>query len=94
MSMAELAELRKEIDEIDEKIQRLFEKRMDISAKIAGYKASCGMPVFDEKREEDLIRTLRERAPDARSADGIEALYRVIMQESRAYQEALNKERI
>ena len=34
----DLSDYRKEIDEIDEEMTRLFERRMDISVKVAEYK--------------------------------------------------------
>ena len=49
----DLADLRVKIDEIDEQIVDLYEKRMDISRQVAEYKIETGKQVFDKKREEE-----------------------------------------
>ena len=41
----DLDELRKEIDAVDRQIVALFEKRMEISERIAAYKQKVGMQV-------------------------------------------------
>lgn len=81
-----MQDMRREIDEIDDGLQRLFEKRLDVSRRIGAYKASHGMPVFDAEREEKMIRSMRARAADARNADAVEALYRAIFKISRDLQ--------
>lgn len=47
---------RKEIEDIDSKLVELFEKRMDIAVKVAEYKKSNKLPIYDEERESLLIR--------------------------------------
>lgn len=53
--MNELETARLEIDDIDNKIASLFEKRMDAVKRIALYKAKNGIPVFDAGREAAVI---------------------------------------
>ena len=53
--MNELEQSRKEINEIDSQMARLFERRMNICANIARYKKEHGLSVRDPAREEDLI---------------------------------------
>ncbi len=48
-------DLRKEIDLIDEKMAELFEKRMDVSAKIADLKRRFDNPIEDSNREEAML---------------------------------------
>ena len=52
----DLDELRKEIDAVDRQIVALFEKRMEISERIAAYKQKVGMQVRDAKREQEKKR--------------------------------------
>ena len=42
----DLQELRNEINDIDSQLQELFNKRMQISFKVAEYKIANNMPVF------------------------------------------------
>ena len=53
--MADIDELRKQIEEIDESMINLFVKRMKISSKIAEYKKVNGMQILDKDREKILI---------------------------------------
>lgn len=47
----DLLDLRKQIDDIDEKIIPLLIKRMNISKQVAEYKVQRGLPVLNEQRE-------------------------------------------
>ena len=53
--MKDLAQCRKEIDEIDSKMTALFEERMKAVLDVLEYKKQHNLPVFDEKREIELI---------------------------------------
>ena len=60
--MEELLDLRKDIDEIDDEIVELYEKRMEIAQKVANYKIEAGKPVFDKDREISKLNTLSKKA--------------------------------
>lgn len=51
--------LRNKIDNIDKKLLNLFEKRMQISLKIAKHKISNKKNIFDAKREEKILKTIK-----------------------------------
>ena len=53
--MNELEKLRDEIDQIDRRMQQLFESRMKVSAGVAAFKAQTGKPVLDPEREKALL---------------------------------------
>lgn len=53
--MSGIDEYRKEIEEIDEKMASLFERRMEVAGGIAQYKKENGLPIFDSSREKFLI---------------------------------------
>ena len=50
----DLLELRKQLDELDEQIVALYEKRMDISSQVADYKIQTG--------KRSLIRSGKSRS--------------------------------
>ncbi len=56
MSDDRLTDARKKINEVDEKMAKLFEKRMDAATEIAEYKKEKGLPIFDESREKEVIK--------------------------------------
>ena len=53
--MTELEIARSGINEIDEKMAELFEKRMNLVVQVANYKQKNGMQVFDSSREKQVI---------------------------------------
>jgi len=84
--MLDLLKIRGEIDEIDEEIVRLFERRMDKSRQVAEYKIATGKPVLDKKRELEKIAVLKSLADTDFSRHGIEELFTQIMAMSRKLQ--------
>ncbi len=84
--MRDLLESRKEIDEIDDKIIKLFERRMEVCRDVADYKLKTGKPVLDRKRELEKIKTLKAKASDEFYAHGVEELFEQIMAMSRKMQ--------
>lgn len=63
--MNELENARKEINQIDEEMAKLFEKRMNACAHVAAYKKEHGLPVRDTAREAALIERNRQYIGDA-----------------------------
>ena len=84
--MADLTELRRQIDEIDAQIVELYEKRMDISGQVAQYKIENGRKVFDKAREEEKIRAVKALAHNDFNSCGVEELFEQIMSMSRKLQ--------
>ncbi|MCL2740885.1 MAG: chorismate mutase [Oscillospiraceae bacterium] len=79
-------ELRSKIDEIDDGLIRLFERRMDLSAEIAAYKRRNGIPVHDPARERGILEALTAKVGKGRGPYVAE-LYALIFRLSRAEQE-------
>jgi len=87
----DLDELRKEIDAVDRQIVALFEKRMEISERIAAYKQKVGMQVRDEKREQEKIHQVQNLTHTDFNRQHIEELYTLFISLSRKLQEELTK---
>lgn len=87
----DLNELRKEIDAVDRQIVALFEKRMEISERIAEYKKNAGIPVQDKAREAEKIRQVQSMTHTAFNRQHIEELYTLLISLSRKLQEELTK---
>ena len=86
-SSSDLAVLRQKIDRIDRELVALFSARMAVSAGVAEYKRSTGMPVTDSTREAALLdRVAALASPDTK--DYTRTLYTNILALSRAYQHA------
>jgi len=53
-----IEDLRTKIDEVDKKILALIEKRVHLTQKIGQAKKKKGLPVYDPKREEEILSRL------------------------------------
>lgn len=84
--MATLEELRMQLDEVDNEIVRLFEKRMSICEQVGEYKVGCGRKVFDRQRESSKLADVAGRAFTEFNKKGIKELYQQLMSMSRKLQ--------
>lgn len=53
--MKNLDTIRKDIDNIDKEMAKLFEMRMNLVKNIIEYKINNGLPILDSSRENDVI---------------------------------------
>lgn len=60
--MHKISRLREQIDEIDQKLVQLFDKRIEVAKEIITEKESEGMVLLDPAREEQVVDTLVKKA--------------------------------
>ena len=84
--MRDLAELRKDIDEIDQQMVALFERRMGVSEEVAEFKVATGKRVLDKARENVKIEAVKAMTHNDFNSIGVEELYKQIMAMSRKLQ--------
>lgn len=89
--MNKLEEARIQIDEIDREIARLFEKRMAEVKKVIEYKIENKMPIFDQKRENEVIIKNLKYIENEELKPYFEALLNSLMTVSKAYQSRLHE---
>jgi chorismate mutase len=79
---AELQEIRKQIDDIDDRLLRLLAERFQLTHTVGLIKAKQNLNSFDSSREAEKITRLRERC-DSLEIDPnlVEELFTRIMQE-------------
>ena len=84
----DLTQLREQINETDKQIEELFAKRMAICSDVARYKIDNGMEIFQSGREREIIRRVREAAPEGLE-NSAEVLFTTLMDisKSRQYQQ-------
>lgn len=85
----DLNKLRVEIDEIDSQIVELYEKRMEVSERVAQFKIQNGKQVFDKERENQKIEKVKSLTHNDFNSHGIEELFQQIMSMSRKLQYGL-----
>ncbi len=90
--MKDLLTIRKDINEIDNKIIELWKERMELCLSVAQYKKENNLPVLDVKREKELLDRVGNLAGEDLDSYCRE-LYEKIMEISRDYQQNyFNKE--
>lgn len=81
--MERLAELRAQIDSLDEELLQLLAKRLDVVHKIGEVKQQHGLPIYVPQRESEMLQKKREAATKlGLSPNLIEDILRRIMRES------------
>ena len=59
-TLGRIQELRSRVDEVDRELIRILNERALIVQEIAAIKAEVGKPLFDPKREEEILRRVAE----------------------------------
>ena len=88
----ELQEIREQLDEIDQDILALFEKRMELCIEVGENKKKTGKQIYDREREEQKLNTLTNLATGDFNKKAVKELFEHIMQISRRLQHEILKE--
>ena len=86
--MAELSDLRRQIDEIDSRIFELFSERTRVAEQVADYKRRSGMRIFDPARERAKVADAAAQVPDDLGTYA-QVMMELLMEASRARQHEL-----
>ena len=86
MKKNDLAELRRQIDKIDENIVDLLNQRQTLAKKIGQYKNEQGLSLFDPGREGELLAKLKKINRGNLPPKALEHIYREIISASLAAQ--------
>ena len=85
----EIAELRVEINNIDNEIVKLLIQRMEVATNIGLEKKKKGLPVFDAVRERERLNTISGMVENDVLKPQMENIYRCIMDETKLVEEKL-----
>ena len=77
--MATLAELRVQIDAVDDELVRLFEERVRLGGQVGDYKIQNGMKIFDRQREREKLKDVAEKASTEFNKKGVQELFEQLM---------------
>lgn len=83
----DLDQIRKDIDQIDQELVALLEKRMVCVGQIIEYKEQQGQPVLDQGREREVLEKVASLVDDEQYRATIQAQFRDLMARSRDFQE-------
>ncbi len=82
--MKDLKSIRDEIDRIDERLVKLFNKRASLGVKIAEVKRAEGKPVFFPARENEILQKVARLNKGPLHDKAVQAIYREIFSATRS----------
>ena len=86
MAVKELDVIRQEIDQVDQELVALLEKRMTLVNQVAAYKKATGKPILDTSREEVILNKVASRVQNKDFETTLVNTFADIMKNSRDYQ--------
>ena len=88
----QIEEVRKHIDRLDTVLITTLAERMSLIPEIAQYKKKNSIPIFDEKREQQIMKKLLKIAEDNGLDKGfVEEIFLSVFNESKRLQEKIIK---
>ncbi len=84
-----LAEKRKKIDSIDEKVLNLLSQRAKVAQEVAKEKGKSGTQIYVPERERSLLENLVKKNKGPFSGKAIDSIYRAIISECRALESSM-----
>ena len=87
----DLNEIRKQIDETDDQLVKLFVQRMNLSAQVADYKKEHNLPIYVPAREREILMDVAKKAGPGMD-NYARVLYSMLFELSRSYQRKRNTE--
>ena len=83
-----LDQWRREIDILDAELLRLLNERARLAFEVGALKVSSGLPVYDGRRERQVLARLCETNPGPLDREGVSSIFRCIIRESRRLETA------
>jgi chorismate mutase len=79
----DISHWRKDIDELEDQIIALLNKRTSYAVEIGKIKQEHGIPVLDATREKEILDRVALKTNGPLSPDSIRAIFKTIMEETR-----------
>lgn len=80
--MATLDDLRKQIDQLDDEIMKLLDKRYNLTTEIGSVKARTNIEILDTSREQLIL----DKTSQFSHSPQLKEIYKTIMKESKSLQ--------
>lgn len=84
----DLHKWRERIDILDGELLRLLNQRAEAAREVASIKKSCGRPVYDRQREQQILDRICELNQGPLDSQGLTSIFRLIIHESRKIEES------
>ena len=92
-SNSDISDLRLAIDEIDEKILELINRRLLLAQQIGALKAQGGIQIADTRREKEIVDRLLRTNYGPLGANGLQRIFEAIIAASRNVQQTDRKQK-
>ncbi|MCO4669036.1 chorismate mutase [Streptococcus infantarius subsp. infantarius] len=86
MSVKDLDVIRQEIDQVDQELVVLLEKRMTLVNQVAAYKKATGKAILDTSREDAVLKKVASRVQNKAFEGTLVDTFADIIKNSRDYQ--------
>lgn len=86
MSVKDLDVIRQEIDQVDQELVILLEKRMTLVNQVAAYKKATGKAILDTSREDAVLKKVASRVQNKAFEATLFDTFADIIKNSRDYQ--------
>jgi chorismate mutase len=86
MSMEKLAECRRQIDAVDQKILALLNERTQIVEEIGRIKQQLSLPIYEPRREDEVFRNVTSQNQGPLPAEALKRIFERIIDEMRTVQ--------
>lgn len=83
VTIPELEELRRAIDQVDQKLLELVAERVRLVLRVGDVKRARNLPVYDPERERRVLERLAANAPDPLDGATIKRIFERLIDESR-----------
>ncbi|MBP3892325.1 MAG: chorismate mutase [Solobacterium sp.] len=90
--MRKIEEIRHDIDEVDQELVKLFERRFHLVEEVIAYKMEQQLPIYDAQRELEILKKNLNRLNDTKLSSYFEAWYQKMLEISKQYQEERKQE--
>ena len=76
---ANIQNLRAQLDEVDREIVLMLNRRVRLVHELATIKGEAGIPLYDPKREEEILRRIAEENPGPIYDSTVREIFELIM---------------
>ncbi len=83
----DIADWRKKIDALEDTLIELLNERASYALEIGRIKKELNLPVLDATREQEILERVGKKTAGPLSAEAVQRIYAVLMQETRKIEE-------
>ncbi|WP_305040981.1 chorismate mutase [Geoalkalibacter sp.] len=87
----DISDIRKQIDDLDDRLLKIFNQRAQLALEIGHHKKKHGLPVYDPEREKKIFERMKAANPGPLDDGAIVRLFERVIDESRSLERIRTK---